>query len=133
MQAPLPPSDVAERWPSPAPPSGPMPADPVQPYQRGGSLKRDRGTVILVLGILSLILLWPLGIAAWVMGNRDLADMRAGRMDPSGRQETNVGRILGMIATCWVAVAVVLGIIYSIIIGLGILAIGGALSPAAHP
>ena len=34
-----------------------------------------------------------------VMGNGDLKEIRAGSMDPSGEQLTNIGRILGMIGT----------------------------------
>jgi len=48
-------------------------------------LAPHRGSVILVLGII-----------AWVMGNGDLREMDAGRMDPSGRGLTDAGRILGM-------------------------------------
>ena len=61
-------------------------------------LAAHRGATILVLGILSW-LLCPivLGIMAWVMGNGDLREMDAGRMDPSGRGLTEAGRILGMI------------------------------------
>ena len=33
------------------------------------------------------------------MGNDDLREMDFGRMDPSGRDLTNAGRILGIIAT----------------------------------
>jgi hypothetical protein len=39
------------------------------------------------------------GIAAWVMASTDLEEMALGRMDPSGRDLTNAGRICGMIAT----------------------------------
>jgi len=45
----------------------------------------------------------PLGIAAWVMGNGDLKQIDGGAMDPSGRSETNAGRICGMIATILLA------------------------------
>jgi hypothetical protein len=62
-------------------------------------MKPHRGTTILVLGILGLVLCGPLGIAAWIMGNGDLREMDAGTMDPSGRGNTNAGRICGMIAT----------------------------------
>ena len=37
--------------------------------------------------------------AAWVMGDNDLKDMAAGRMDSTGRDITNAGRICGMVAT----------------------------------
>jgi predicted Zn finger-like uncharacterized protein len=59
-----------------------------------------RGPMILTFGILSLIVL-PIvfGPMAWVMGNNDLREMRAGRMDPEGRSSTEAGRICGMIAT----------------------------------
>jgi hypothetical protein len=57
--------------------------------------------MILVLGILALFtgLGWILGPMAWIMGNNDLREMRAGRMDPEGESNTNAGRICGMIAT----------------------------------
>ena len=70
-------------------------------------MKPHRATLILVLGILSLVLCAPLGIAAWVMGNGDLKQIDAGTMDPSGRSTTNAGRICGIIGT--------------ILLGLGIL------------
>ena len=57
-----------------------------------------RGTLILVLGILSLVLCSIFtGIPAWIMGSSDLKQMDAGTMDPSGRSLTNAGRICGMI------------------------------------
>jgi FtsH-binding integral membrane protein len=39
------------------------------------------------------------GVAAWVMGNSDLEEMNRGYMDPTGRDLTTTGRILGMVAT----------------------------------
>jgi len=62
-------------------------------------MKPHRGTLILVFGILGLVICFPLGIAAWVMGNSDLKAIAAGTMDPEGKQLTNIGRILGMVAT----------------------------------
>jgi hypothetical protein len=63
-------------------------------------LQPHRGTMILVLGILSLVFTcFPLGIAAWVMGNTDLAAIRRGEMDPTGEGTTQAGRILGIIST----------------------------------
>src|SRR5262245_37497475 len=59
-----------------------------------------RGTLILVLGILSLTGASILtGIPAWILGNQDLKEIRAGRMDPEGESNTNIGRILGMVST----------------------------------
>jgi hypothetical protein len=62
-------------------------------------MKPHRGTLILVLGILGLVICGPCGIAAWIMGNGDLKEIDAGTMDPAGRGMTNAGRICGMIAT----------------------------------
>ncbi len=62
-------------------------------------MKPHRGTLILVLGILSLVVCAFLGIPAWIMGNNDLKEMDAGTMDAAGRGNTNAGRICGMIGT----------------------------------
>jgi len=61
------------------------------------SLRPHRGTLILVLGILGLVCCGICGIIAWVMGKRDLQDMDAGTMDPSGQGMTQAGKICGMI------------------------------------
>ncbi|MHC4562216.1 MAG: GYF domain-containing protein [Planctomycetota bacterium] len=58
-----------------------------------------RGTAVLVLGILGVVFPCTLvmGIIAWVMGSKDLPEMEAGRMDPSGRGITLAGKICGMV------------------------------------
>jgi hypothetical protein len=62
-------------------------------------LKPHRGAVILAFGILGLVVCQLFGIAAWVMGNNDLREMNRGYMDPTGRDLTTTGRILGMVST----------------------------------
>jgi hypothetical protein len=64
-------------------------------------MKAHRGVLILVLGILSLVTGCApvLGPIAWILGNNDLKEIRAGTMDPSGEGMTNAGKICGMIAT----------------------------------
>lgn len=64
-------------------------------------LEPHRGTLILVLGILAIIGVGaPItGLIAWILGNGDMAKIRAGQMDPEGESNTNVGRILGMVST----------------------------------
>jgi hypothetical protein len=74
-------------------------------------MKPHRGTLILVLGILSLVLCAPLGIVAWIMGSTDLKQMDAGAMEPSGRPLTSAGRICGIIGTCLLT----LGILFAIV------------------
>ena len=81
-------------------------------------MKPHRGTLILVLGILSLVVCGPLGIAAWIMGSSDLKEMDAGTMDPSGRGQTQGGKICGMIA----CILMILGFVLVIaLFALGIL------------
>jgi len=90
--------------------TGPRPPTRLQPH---------RGVAVLVLGILGLVLCFICGIIAWVMGNNDLREIQAGRMDPSGLGLTKAGRICGMIGT-------ILGIVVVGIYVLGIIA--GALA-----
>jgi hypothetical protein len=71
-------------------------------------MKPHRGTLILVLGILSLVVCSPLGIAAWVMGSGDLKQMDAGTMDPSGRGNTQAGKICGIIGTILLIIGVII-------------------------
>jgi hypothetical protein len=67
--------------------------------QRRFDQKPHRGTLILVLGILSIVICGFLGPVAWIMGSSDLREIRAGRMDPEGEGTTNGGRICGIIGT----------------------------------
>src|SRR5262249_32903981 len=71
-----------------------------------GNYVPPRGGMILAFGLIGLIggFVIPLvpvvfGIIAWVMGNADMAEIRAGRMDPEGEGMTQAGRIMGMIST----------------------------------
>jgi uncharacterized membrane protein len=78
-------------------------------------MKPHRGTLILVLGILGLVVCAPLAIAAWVMGSGDLKQMDAGTMDPSGRGNTQAGKICGIIGTILMVIGIiVLGILFTI-------------------
>jgi len=56
-----------------------------------------RGALILVFGILSWVVCPIFAVVAWVMGNQDLKEMDAGRMDPEGRGLTLAGKIIGII------------------------------------
>jgi hypothetical protein len=83
--------------------------------RRGRRLRRDlephRGTTLIVMGIFSLVLPFVcgligapigigLGIAAAVMGTRDLAKIRGGTMDPDGESQTRTGLVLGYVGLC---------------------------------
>jgi predicted Zn finger-like uncharacterized protein len=84
-----------------------------RPWEREDryAVRRDcephRGTLILVLGILSIVLGWtgliivslPMGLAAWIMGHRDLNKINARAMDPEGRGTTQAGYVCGIVGT----------------------------------
>jgi hypothetical protein len=83
-------------------------------------LKRHRGVVVLVLGILGIMTCVLCGAFAWRWAKRDLAEMDAGVMDDRGRSLTEAGKICGMIAV--IVNAVVLG--GALTIGVGMLILG---------
>jgi hypothetical protein len=106
-----PPAEPSPAWEEPPsrPLGGPRRAagddDRVVLSRAGGGrrhLQAHRGPLILVLGILSVVphgLHLILGPIAWILGNNDLKEIQAGRMDPEGEGMTNAGRICGMIGT----------------------------------
>jgi len=88
---------------------------PNQPEaQQSPPLKPHRGAVVLVLGILGIAICFILGIIAWVMGNKDLAEIDAGRMDPSGRGITQAGKICGIVGVCLQIAVIVLQLLLGI-------------------
>jgi hypothetical protein len=74
-------------------------------------MKPHRGTLILILGILSLVVCGFVGPVAWIMGNNDLKEIDAGVMDPAGRGNVNAGRICGLIATVLMAIGLVVSVV----------------------
>jgi hypothetical protein len=81
-------------------------------------MQDHRGTLILVLGILSLIICQPLGIASWLMGNGDLRAMDAGTMDPEGRGLTQAGKICGVVSVVIFAIGLVVGVLGVLFFGM---------------
>jgi len=57
----------------------------------------SNATLILVLGILSLVCCGLLGPVAWIMGNNAMRDIDAGIGNPNDRGLVVAGRILGVI------------------------------------
>ena len=109
--------------------------DDERPWEQPGGIRRDaeshRGTLVLTLGIIGLVLSilgiplmfcalccplglvgsllsLPLTIMAWVMGHGDLRKMRNNLMDPRGQGQTRAGWICGIIGT-------ILGIISTLV------------------
>jgi hypothetical protein len=105
-----------------------------QQFQGRRDAEPHRGTLILVLGIVSIVasalggcmvglgglIGLPLGIAAWVMGRRDLIKMRESSMDDGGKELTKAGWVCGIIGTimgsvCSLGFLVYVGFIFTMI------------------
>lgn len=88
------------------------------PYQSGyqppyGEVREHpQGTLILVLGILSLVICGFLGPVAWVMGNNALAEIDQNPGAYTNRGQVQAGRICGIIAT----VLLILGVVVFILV-----------------
>jgi predicted ferric reductase len=93
-----------------------VPVGPQGPTQM--QLRPHRGGIILALGILGIVCCFILGIIAWVMGNNDLKEMAAGRMDPSGEGLTQAGKICGMVSVILQIVVILIWILF-MAIGIG--------------
>ncbi len=78
--------------------------------QRERYQKPHRGGQILTLGILGILCCGFLAIAAWAMGNGDLKEMAAGRMDRSGEGMTKAGMVLGIIGCVLLGIGVLIQI-----------------------
>jgi hypothetical protein len=123
--------------------------------RRNRGIRRDalphRGGIVLTLGIISVVSVafdvllfcccmpasWVTaivglgtGIPAWVMGQRDLAKMRTGEMDPSGKGSTQGGWICGLIGTILSVLILVGSVIVFIIYGAAIMS-GALMNPGA--
>ncbi|MCR1781582.1 DUF4190 domain-containing protein [Nocardioides carbamazepini] len=99
---------------------GTPPPPPAGGYGTGGFAGGDhpQGTTILILGILGLVCCGPLGIAAWVMGNKAIQEIDANPSAYTNRGTINAGRICGMIASILMVVGIVVyGIIFVVALG----------------
>jgi hypothetical protein len=87
------------------------------PGQDAYSALEKRSTTVLVLGILSLVICGILGPIAWSMGNNIKKEAAAmGRDEPSNSKG---GRICGIIATCLMALGVVILVVLVILAAVG--------------
>lgn len=97
--------------------NAPPPPPPSSPNQSGAS---SNAIVALVLGILSWVMCpIVMGIAAWIIGNKELKAIDAGQSSPDGRTLANIGKWLGIINVILVTLGVILYIvIFVFIIGM---------------
>ena len=90
-----------------------------RPQTSHNNLEPHRGTLILVLGILSLMCGFFTGIPAWIMGRNDLRKIKAGLMEPEGEGSTKGGMICGIIC-CIISLLSIIGIVLLILLGIGL-------------
>ncbi len=90
--------------------------EPQFPSGTGAYPEASQATTILVLGILGIVVCGILAPFAWSMGNKELAAIDSGRRPPEQRSTANAGRILGIVGTVLLGVAILLVIF---VFGLG--------------
>lgn len=77
----------------------------------------SQATTALVLGILGLVLCAGVtGPFAWVVGNNELKAIDEGRRPPENRGTANAGKILGIIGTVFLGLAIVALILFVILV-----------------
>jgi hypothetical protein len=84
-----------------------MSQPPQFPSESSAYPEASQATTVLVLGIIGLVFCQILGPFAWVMGNKELEAIDAGRRAPENRGTANAGRILGIISTVLLAISIV--------------------------
>ncbi|MEC9374650.1 MAG: hypothetical protein VYC34_12435 [Planctomycetota bacterium] len=100
---------------------------------RAPILHSHRGSTVLTLGILSLVLSGcavvgiTLAIIAIAMSGKDLRGMDEGFVDPEGRSMTQAGRICAIIGACLGGISLCFWIFYALVLMLAIA--GGAAAP----
>lgn len=90
------------------------PAGEGKSRRRSEWVEAHRGGMIMAMGIVSILIGGiglVTGILAWVWGNEDLKKMDAGIMDPEGRSNTQLGKVLGMVGTILHAFGLIIGLL----------------------
>lgn len=80
---------------------------PAAPWGPPAQLQHPRGTLVLVLGILSVTLMQLLGPVAWIMGHRALREVDTSGRAYANRSSIQAGMILGIIGTGLAVIAAV--------------------------
>jgi hypothetical protein len=77
------------------------------------AVEPSHGTAILVMGLVGMFTLpFIFGPITWLWADEELRKMKAGRMDPEGKANTETGRLMGIISTVIGVIAVVLIFLY---------------------
>lgn len=97
-----------EGWPGPA---------PAAPWGAPAQLQHPQGTVVLVLGILSVTVLQLLGPVAWIMGHRALREINTSGQAYANRSSVQAGMIMGIVGTvmCFMMLAWFMAVVAAVI------------------
>jgi hypothetical protein len=88
------------------------PPEPTQyPYP-----EPSQGALALVLGIIGLFVIQLVAPFAWVVSNRELRGIDAGRRDPTNRGLAVAGKVMGIIGTVLLVIGIVIFIVAIIVL-----------------
>ncbi len=116
-ETPTPPEPTNPQWQQPPAAHGYSPMAPPHP----------QATTVLVLGILGLVVCGLLGPFAWSTGNRVIREIDASGGSMSGRENANIGRILGIVSTALLGITllfVILAVFVPLIFGVASSTVG---------
>jgi hypothetical protein len=111
--------------PPPPPPPGQPPYGNYPPNQYGGPPyavappDHPQATLVLILGIVSVAVCGFVAPFAWVIGSRVVREIDASRGQLGGRTQAQVGRIIGIVYTCIMGVALAIGVLALVIVVIG--------------
>lgn len=76
----------------------------------------SQGVLALVLGIIGLFVIQLVAPFAWVVSNRELRGIEAGRRDPANRGLAVAGKVMGIIGTVLLAIGIVVLVVGIIVL-----------------
>jgi len=90
------------------PPGSVSPGEPIRPSV---ALPRNRADLVLLLGLLSLCLCWPVGLVAWILGRTDLRGIEAGQVSRERVGVLKLGMGLGVVGMALFVATVVIALV----------------------
>lgn len=80
--------------------------------QESPTMQPHRGTLVLTLGLISMLVFSPLGVVAWILGVTELRAMERRERDPAGRGTAIAGMIFGIIGTVMMVTFLITGAVF---------------------
>lgn len=69
--------------------------------------EQSQSTTALVLGIVGIVCCGPLAIVGWVLANKELEGIAAGRRDPANEGTAKAARIVSIIGTVLLGISLI--------------------------